>query len=240
MQRWSRRRWRGLAAPLLAVPVLALAIHPWGLADIREQWSALEAANLARRLAVLAAASDDPGDRARLHERAEALLAQATAALPERRDVWQLRAANLAESGRAEAALAVLAAAVVAVDDPAHLHRQRVGLLLALDRLDEAEAALRAQIDRSAADADMRHDLVVLLGRRGRWDEAAAAARALQQAVPTDHRGWLGLGVALAAQGHRDDAAEVFREGLRRFTAEPARSQLIANLERVAQPSTVR
>lgn len=237
VQLWSRHRWRGLAAPLLAVPVLALVIHPWGLATVRAQWSALEAANLARRLAVLAVASPDPADRGRLHERAEALLASASATVPGRQDVARLRAANLVDAGRPEAALAVLEAASARMDDPALLRRQRVGLLLALGRLDEAERTMREHIDRSGDDADMRHDLVVLLGRQGRWSEAATAARALQRSAPTDHRGWLGLGVALAAQGNRDDAVRVLREGLQRFTAEPARSQLAANLERIESSS---
>jgi hypothetical protein len=132
------RRW------LVAVPValaVGLAAVPWGLGDVRRTWSGLEALNHARRLMVLDGVRDD----AHLRREAEALLDVAAATVPQRADVWRLRARNLQRDGRADAALAVLTEGAMVAADPVALARQ--------GRRDEARQELRAGLDRLDAGA---------------------------------------------------------------------------------------
>lgn len=227
-----RARDRRLGLRLaIALPFVVLVVVPWGLAQTRREWSALESYNLARRLIVLADRTAVP---LVARERVESLLARTCEAVPGREQPWRLRALNLAALGRTDAAQAVLTQGAMQVADPRPLEWTRIALLREQGRLDTAEALMTAYLRDWPDDPDMLHDLAVLQGARGRWAAAAATARRLMAAAPDDHRGWLDLGVALANQGQGAEAAGVFREGLARFPADPARAALAANLARLA------
>ncbi|HOX26044.1 MAG TPA: hypothetical protein PLL30_09225 [Candidatus Krumholzibacteria bacterium] len=222
-----RRRLGRLAAIL---PLVACLVVPWGLGRTRQEWSAQESYNLARRLLVVAGQPGAPPDA---RERADGLLAETCGVVPHLAGPWRLRALNLAAIGRTDEALEILSRGVMAADQPRTLEGARIGLLREIGRLDAAEALMQAYLRDEPGDADMLHDLAVLQGQRGRWAAAEATARRLMAAAPDDHRGWLDLGVALARQDRNAEAGDVLRDGLRRFPADPARARLEANLRRL-------
>jgi tetratricopeptide (TPR) repeat protein len=169
----------------------------------------------------------------RLRERAEPLLAVASAAAPRRVEPWRDRARNLARLGRLDAALAVLADGTTKADDPAPLQWLRIGLVRQSGRLDAAQALMQAYLREHPDDPDMLHDLAVLQGQRGRWPAAAATARRLREMVPGDARGWLDLAVAQSRLGRRAEAIATLEAGLAAVDDEAGRTLLRVNLARL-------
>lgn len=225
-----QRAYGRLLAVAAGAVVLAILAQPWGLRDDLARRTALQEANLARRLLVRAEQEAVPGDR----RRAEDLLASATAAVPARTDLWRLRAVNLHRLGQTDAAFAVLADGAMRAADPRPLALLRVGLLRATGRLDQAEALLLAELRTTPEDPDLLHDLAVLRGERGRWLAAAEAARRLLAAAPEDPRGWLDLAVSQARRGDRQAAVQTLREGMGRVPDARGRGLLAENLRRLA------
>ncbi len=226
--RLAARRWRAARLPAAVALAAVLAGLPWGLAESRRLWTALETQNEALRWERWAEA--EPAQSGRAWPRAEDLYRDLVATQPERGEAYLGLARVRLAAGDALGARAVLADGAVRAAQPEPVQRALIALLLQQQQWPAARVQLEAFLRDHPQDADALHNLTVLLGKTGRWEQAQDVARRLRAAAPQDARAYLDAAAVAAALGRRDEAQAILVEGLGRLPGQP---DLTATLDRV-------
>lgn len=201
-QRWRERGGRGIAGPVVALLLAAVAAN-WPLDKARRP-EAQSYTNLASAL----------NTRGRYDE-ALRELDKAEALTPGDIEVHLIRGNVFAEMNRMTEAVAEYQAVIAAEPTYGNAHRRLGAALLKMQRFTEAEQRYRLALTFDERDLFARHGLATALARQGQADVAIRMFEEILAEDSSQYETQLNLGNTLLALGRLDEAERHYRASLK-------------------------